>query len=789
MRIIGLFTAILFLAFTGALMAQGSETDVEPGTVTLFDFESQAQLDCWNMRELAHKSLIQSPWDPNGHALLLDIDQWSVNHEMWPAAIADGPAIAIYGQPDIYRKLSLKIKNIGETPAAFFLHFFNEAGLRYSVMNGSTTWNLSPGEEMNLSVNLRPGGIKQMHIATEVPKNSFKLAVDDIRVSPALDTIHDKVFTHIRNMQHWITWEIPDGRLRNRLISSITKINSQLAAIKSDYTNSKTYTPSKVINWLAQIDNVDKATQRLKCIPGKEKARSYAKEGWALGIESSMVKVSYDSLPFNGSFSNIINLDGARGESVHAQTVLIPVDNPLKSVRFAISNLTGPKGAVIKPAARVVGFLKTSFQDRYPVEYVGWWADPLLDNLKTFDVPQNTQQPVWVSVDIPEDASAGIYTGKLTVTPAGMRPRQIHIKLRVRSFEIPKERHLKLAISYEEKEAQRLHGSAWNDNMKWKYRNFLLQHRFNVDSIYQAVPMWDESVENLKRLKDAGQNFFVAAMFNNTNSPGWHEKVDAFMQRAKQAGIEDMCWFYGYDESGVVSKPDLLYHAKACHQYWPKAKVMTTADPVMMDDPEVADVIDAWVPITANYQRLQNKFPALRANGRQVWYYVCIGPGEPYANLFVERSPIEQRLLTGLMAEKSKTDGFLYYSLNRAPCNDKPINDGPLCKWNPASYQEYNGDGCLFYSGVNGPVSTIRFENMRDGLEDYEAIWLLKNLIQKARSNSRLVESVSQAEKQLEIPDTLVRNLEDFSYDPAKLESYRSRIYDSIEILSAKLRK
>jgi hypothetical protein len=50
-----------------------------------------------------------------------------------------------------------------------------------------------------------------------------------------------------------------------------------------------------------------------------------------------------------------------------------------------------------------------------------------------------------------------------------------------------------------------------------------------------------------------------------------------------------------------------------------------------------------------------------------------------------------------------------------------------------------NGEGSLIYPGsetrqntgqanVDGPVSSIRFELLREGIEDYEYLWLLKSL-------------------------------------------------------------
>ena len=45
-------------------------------------------------------------------------------------------------------------------------------------------------------------------------------------------------------------------------------------------------------------------------------------------------------------------------------------------------------------------------------------------------------------------------------------------------------------------------------------------------------------------------------------------------------------------------------------------------------------------------------------------------------------------------------------------------------------YPGTNGDGFLFYPGkpygIEGPVGSIRLHSIRDGLEDYETIWQLR---------------------------------------------------------------
>ena len=49
------------------------------------------------------------------------------------------------------------------------------------------------------------------------------------------------------------------------------------------------------------------------------------------------------------------------------------------------------------------------------------------------------------------------------------------------------------------------------------------------------------------------------------------------------------------------------------------------------------------------------------------------------------------------------------------------LRDGGNLDW-------IQGDGRLLYSGVDGPVSSTRLENLRDAVEDYELLAMLARL-------------------------------------------------------------
>ncbi|NLY01731.1 MAG: DUF4091 domain-containing protein, partial [Rhodopirellula sp.] len=92
----------------------------------------------------------------------------------------------------------------------------------------------------------------------------------------------------------------------------------------------------------------------------------------------------------------------------------------------------------------------------------------------------------------------------------------------------------------------------------------------------------------------------------------------------------------------------------------------------------------------------------------------------------------------------------------------------PYLDWKPACVANMTGDGCLTYPTPAGPVSSIRLENIRDGLEDYDYLALLAD----AQGQDAAKKFVGR----------LVKSMTDFTHDPAALAAVRDEIADQIEI-------
>jgi len=130
---------------------------------------------------------------------------------------------------------------------------------------------------------------------------------------------------------------------------------------------------------------------------------------FSLVTASSMTKIHRKPVDNNDAFlSNSggkpLRLDGARGEYVHGQIVIVPQNQALKRLTWSAEPLCGPGGTTIPLSIRAVGYLRT--------EEGHWWPDPLLSHLASVDVPVGSCQPLWVTVAIPRGSGRGTMKAK-----------------------------------------------------------------------------------------------------------------------------------------------------------------------------------------------------------------------------------------------------------------------------------------------------------------------------------------------------------------------------------------
>jgi hypothetical protein len=215
-------------------------------------------------------------------------------------------------------------------------------------------------------------------------------------------------------------------------------------------------------------------------------------------------------------------------------------------------------------------------------------------------------------------------------------------------------------------------------------------------------------------------------------------------------------------------------------------------EPALLGGPNIwCAVSNAYKPEPAEQRR---------AHGEKFWWYVCTGPKAPYCTLFIDHPATELRVWLWQTWQR-KIAGILVWETNywtssaAYPDREHPQNpyEDPM-GWTsgystPAGQKRPwgNGDGRFIYPPVEaadahpgrpilaGPVDSIRWEMLRDGIEDYEYLALLQRALEA--KGARL--DAAQKEQYvalLEVPADITKDMTTFTKDPAAIEQHRDRV-------------
>ncbi len=204
----------------------------------------------------------------------------------------------------------------------------------------------------------------------------------------------------------------------------------------------------------------------------------------------------------------------------------------------------------------------------------------------------------------------------------------------------------------------------------------------------------------------------------------------------------------------------------------------------------------------------RRSFAAARqqAGDRYTWY-ICCGPKAPYIANFIDRAATDLRVWLWQTWQEN-VDGILiweatywhspsaYPSALQNPYTDSmswvsgyDTKPGERQRWNVGDGRflyppEAAADGTQAQAVLEGPVSSIRWEALRDGVEDVEYLALLKRLL-AARRGTLPAAAESRYEALLTVPPAISASLTQWTTDPAPIAARRHEVARAIEELSA----
>jgi len=517
--------------------------------------------------------------------------------------------------------------------------------------------------------------------------------------------------------------------------------------------------------------------------------RRLAVEGdFPVWFESPLHKVSQHDVPqAAGPPKTTKRLRLAQGEGESFQVALrTPRDRGVDDLRVTMSDLVHAESGAPLAVGGAATVNRVAF---HRVDLPSYFEGPtglFPDALPPFapiTVPPATTVPIWVDIRAPRGAAPGIYIGTLQVRSPGLDPVDLAVEAEVMPFALPETPRFATDFGLDTdtawRDAQRAGYRGSRDALLRQYRALAAGYRitlrelgeFPAESADYAASLRAFAAE-LPALKAAGVTS-ISVPPSLLDAPQQLEMANAFV---KEHGLEDRVFCHFAHEPMRPAWPRLVDRLNAWSGLAPDIPLMVTTNGLEPFIPEALDIWGVHLPV---YDTAAGGAVLTRASeGGTVWWYVDHAPPRPYGNLFLDFAGTEHRVLFW-QAWALGVKGMHHWAVNANPDGQEPWQS--QLDVTPA-----NGNGMLIYPGPDGPVPSIRLAAVRDGLEDYEYLVLLGDLLAEADQRGMRGDAVDQGRVARNL-QALIPNLVGFSREPAVLAEHRNRIADAIIALQAAL--
>ena len=501
---------------------------------------------------------------------------------------------------------------------------------------------------------------------------------------------------------------------------------------------------------------IDRYQHRVRNTALRGEASSRSRFG--LSAVSSLVKLPRDAaLP--GPLQADVALSAARNERESFQVAILPFGEDLRDIRVEATALAGPGRATIPRESieiSLVEYVKIDWDSDYATDRRGWWPDPLVPLRGPFSVPGGVScQPLWVTLHVPPGTPAGDYRGTITVQAKDAAPEALTVKLHVWDFELPREGHLKTHTWDEVEPLARFYNlDAYPVEWYLRLCDLLLKNRLNPGfagvNYAPRAPAPDGSYDfrTTERVLQHGLDrgltrFSILQMRKGPYAPDEAARayafVGAYADFLRKKGWLDRALVELWDEPLLQEWPDVKARAEKIRAVAPGLKVQLFAN--LSEGPYAfwteesrklgADrLIDIWAPIPPI------EAPELQARGGEIWTYFCTLARGNAPNLYIDRPAVYQRTI-GWHSFMYNVDGFEHWSVDSFERNIRPgrplSEKWPHVPWDARSFHAFSGEGQLVYPGEGGePWPSLRLEVFRDSMEDYEYLYRLRELADRA---------------------------------------------------------
>jgi len=508
---------------------------------------------------------------------------------------------------------------------------------------------------------------------------------------------------------------------------------------------------------------------------GTTAASGDVKLWYAYNTENLMQDLEYEDLMEERDYT--LRMSTIRGDVESIQLIITP-ENNVVSYDITFQDLKNESGDVFA-ADNLEAFAEWYIEitESYNMDaYYGFYPDALvpMENYKLLhhnSIDAGENQGIWINANIPVDQAAGFYTGNAVLTVDG-KEYNIPMELKIYDAVMPEENHQasSFAIWYD----HIVYGEGtYSTELADKYFWFLVDKRVmpldpdpSKRTDYDVFIDWlvETQMDNPK-ISSYGLPYKIAHIENTTRRIVDRSAVTSLLTKMaekcielREAGDEDADLFKKafYYMGSITDEPtgEALERVQICDLIVSECKIeiadkyfkgkyqdlyeslmglrviVTTAYSTELLGSDTTGGVQTWCPQFQHwhteaqreeYYSRQNTTDRLM--GEEAWWYGCNNPKVPYPTYHLDDDMISSRVLSWMQFDYN-VDGDLYWCVNIYKVSDP---------WTIPVVTESVQEGRLIYPGakygIDGPISTLRMESIREGREDYECLWLLEQAI------------------------------------------------------------
>ena len=367
-----------------------------------------------------------------------------------------------------------------------------------------------------------------------------------------------------------------------------------------------------------------------------------------------------------------------------------------------------------------------------------------------FQLEPGVNQAVWIDLFVPRNTAAGDYRGTYSLVSNGETVTG-NILLTVWDFQLPLKPSLQSSFL------------SWSQNDKNTILE-LLKHR--------VMPETKIKPEDERELIDRwGLSSIRIPIWSGANYHNCTMSPPPSTEEIRKAGLKHQLdlMVYAYPTDEIDGCEGLEEPFKAWGTNIKQAGVKHLA--AMVPEREFYDLVDIWAVNPERYDMAGKKIVEVLERGKEVWFYTFFAPRDNSPTWLIDFPPINHRVAQGFINQRLGLTGLLYWKVDT--WTDDPWNNVDT-NANLELPEHYPGEGMLIYPGeqvgISGSVASMRMKWIRDGVEDYEYIEILK----KTGYYTWAMETIAE----------VATDLHNWNQDPAVLQAVRLKLGSKIAGLS-----